>query len=101
MLFSTLFLLAAGVKAQQYAGEVISAYLPTLPGTEVAFFKIKPPAGSRNLTLINYYAHGTDNQRIKEANIKRAVIPVHGLLRDPWNYINDVRWSRRMSLEAH
>lgn len=83
-------LLALGASAQQYAGDTISAYLPTISGAEVAFFKVPDPTGANNnLTLINYYAHGTNGGRIVESNIKRAVITLHGLLRDPWNYIND------------
>lgn len=94
-LFSTLVLLFTPIAfAQQYAGDIISADLPTLAGTEVAFFKIDDPSGkNNNLTLINYYSHGTDGNRIVESNIQRAVIVLHGLLRDPWNYENDVRLS--------
>lgn len=73
--------------AQQYAGDVISAFLPTIPGAEVAFFKI--PGDLDGLTLINYYSHRSDGSRIIEGDIKRAVIVLHGLLRDPWNYEND------------
>ncbi|KAI9686680.1 MAG: hypothetical protein M1820_010584 [Bogoriella megaspora] len=76
--------------AQQYAGDIISAYLPTIQRAEVAFFKIPDPTGKNNhLSLINYYSHGTNGQRIVESNIQRAVIVIHGLLRDPWNYEND------------
>lgn len=80
--------------AQQYAGDTISAYLPTISRAEVAFFKIPDPDGeNNNLTLINYYAHGSNGGRIVESNIQRAVIVLHGLLRDPWNYCNDVSCS--------
>lgn len=84
---------AATALAQQYAGDTISANLPTIAGTEVAFFKIPDTTGANNnLTLINYYSHGSDGNRIVEANIQRAIIVLHGLLRDPWNYENDVSW---------
>lgn len=86
---TTAFVLGVAT-AQQYAGDTISAYLPTIPGAEVSFFKIPDTTGENdNLTLINYYGLGTDNGRINESNIQRAVITIHGLLRDPWNYIND------------
>lgn len=89
------FLFALGASlatAQQYAGDTISGYLPTIERAEVAFFRIPDPEDINNhLTLINYYSHGTDGNRIVESNIKRAVIVIHGLLRDPWNYENDVR----------
>lgn len=87
------FLFALGASlatAQQYAGDTISGYLPTIERAEVAFFRIPDPEDVNNhLTLINYYSHGTDGNRIVESNIKRAVIVIHGLLRDPWNYEND------------
>ena len=82
------FLLTA---AQQYAGDVVSGLLPTISRAEVAFFRIPDPTGQNDhLTLINYYAHGTNGGRIVESNIERAIIVIHGLLRDPWNYCNDV-----------
>lgn len=77
--------------AQQYAGDIISAFLPTIAGAEVAFFKIPDSTGeNNNLTLINYYSHRSDGSRIVESDIQRAVIVLHGLLRDPWNYETDV-----------
>ncbi|THW45516.1 WSC-domain-containing protein [Aureobasidium pullulans] len=94
MQFLTTFLLLCStpiVLAQQYAGDVISGNLPTTANAEVAFFKIDDPSGkNNNLTLINYYSHGTDGSRIVESKIQRAVIVLHGLLRDPWNYENDM-----------
>ncbi|CZT25848.1 uncharacterized protein RCC_11517 [Ramularia collo-cygni] len=78
-------------KAQQYAGDIISAFLPTIVGAEVAFFRIPDPSGqNNNLTLINYYSHRSDGSRIIESDIQRAIIVPHGLLRDPWNYENDM-----------
>lgn len=77
--------------AQQYAGDTISAFLPTISRAEVAFFRIPDPSGeNEHLTLINYYSHGRNGGRIVESNIQRAIIVIHGLLRDPWNYCNDV-----------
>ena len=79
------------VSAQQYAGDVIQNSLPAVSGAEVAFFKINAPNAQSNLTLINYYSHGRSGKRIVESNIQRAVIAVHGLLRDPWTYETEVR----------
>lgn len=77
--------------AQQYEGDTIDGRLPTIPGAEVAFFKIPDHSGkNNNLTLINYYSHGTNGARLVESNIQRAIIVIHGLLRDPWNYENDM-----------
>jgi len=79
--------------AQQYAGEVINTTLPILPGSEIAFFKIpgvydskKLQGSTPNLTLINYYSHGSNGKRLVESNIQRAVIVIHGLNRDPGTY---------------
>jgi hypothetical protein len=78
--------------AQQYEGDVVSANLPTVENAEINFFKIRDPSsGSESLSLINYYSLGTEGKHIEENKIKRAVISIHGLLRDPWNYENDVR----------
>jgi hypothetical protein len=77
--------------AQQYEGDVVSANLPTVENAEINFFKIRDPSGgSESLSLINYYSLGTEGKHIEESKIKRAVISIHGLLRDPWNYENDV-----------
>jgi hypothetical protein len=84
-------LFAAVASAQQYAGEVIDTKLPNVPGSEIAFFKIpgvtdgtKPKAA--NLTLINYYSHGSNDKRLVESKVQRAVIIIHGLNRDPDTY---------------
>lgn len=94
MQFLTTALLALSAPlalAQQYAGDTISGTLPTITRAEVAYFRIEDPSGeNNNLTLINYQSLGTNGGRIVESNIKRAVIVIHGLERDPYNYENDV-----------
>lgn len=88
---TSLALSASATLAQQYQGDIISASLPTVPGAEVAFFKIADPSGQNDgLTLVNYYSHGTDGGRIVESKIQRAVIVIAGLQRDCNNYENDV-----------
>ena len=83
---------ASLVAAQQYEGDVIPGTLPEVANSEVAYWKIKDPAGGdANLTLINYASLNTQGQRPDQSKIQRAVIPIHGLLRDPWGYQNDVR----------
>lgn len=87
----TLSLFAGPAVAQQYAGDIIGSNLPTVPGAEVAFFRINDPTGANNnLTLVNYYSHGSDGNRLVESNIQRAIIVLPGLLRDPYNYEQDV-----------
>jgi hypothetical protein len=83
---------ASLVSAQQYSGDVIPGTLPEVANSEIAFWKIKDPnGGDANLTLINYASLNTQGQRPDQSKIQRAVIPIHGLLRDPWGYQNDVR----------
>ena len=91
---SITFLGASLAAAQQYAGDIISGSLPTVANAQVNFWKIANPNGpghNDNLTLVNYENLGTNGQRIVPANIQRAVIVIHGLLRDPWNYQNDAQ----------
>lgn len=95
MLYSSAALALASaslVAAQQYAGTPIPGTLPEVANSEIAFWKIKDPnGGDANLTLINYASLNTQGQRPDQSKIQRAVIPIHGLLRDPWGYQNDVR----------
>ncbi|KAK3674902.1 hypothetical protein LTR78_005246 [Recurvomyces mirabilis] len=72
--------------AQQYAGDFINTTLPGVPGSEIAYWKIRDGTKGSNLTLINYINHGRDGQRLVPANLKRAVIIIHGLNRDPGTY---------------
>lgn len=75
--------------AQQYAGDKINNTLPAVAGSELAFFKIHD-SKNQTATLLNYYSLGSNGAQINSANVKRAVIIIHGLLRDPYLYINDV-----------
>lgn len=89
--FASTTFFAAAARAQQYAGDTISANFPTIAGAEAAFFKIPDLTGANNnLTLINYYSLGSNGGRVVESKIQRAIIVLHGLLRDPYNYENDV-----------
>lgn len=73
--------------AQQYVGDFINNSLPYVPGAEITYFRIPDPSGkNKNLTLVNYYSHGKDGQRIAEANVQRAIIVIHGLNQDPGTY---------------
>ncbi|KAK7562923.1 WSC domain-containing protein [Phyllosticta citricarpa] len=86
----SLFGFAAVGNAQQYAGPNISSTLPLVPGTELAFFNIKSPK-SQNTTLINYASlNSTNNGRPDPKKLKRAVIVLHGLNRDPQTYISQM-----------
>ncbi|KAL1297904.1 hypothetical protein AAFC00_006419 [Neodothiora populina] len=80
--------------AQQYAGDVIPNSLPAVPGSEIAYFKIKEPTGKTpkayNLTLTNYQSLQANGKQLDPLQIQRAVIIVHGLQRDPGLYISNV-----------
>ncbi|KAK3630156.1 hypothetical protein LTR56_017049 [Elasticomyces elasticus] len=71
--------------AQQYAGDVIQNTLPGVPGAEIAYWKIKDTKSS-NLTLINYHNYGKNGKRQDTTKVKRAVVIIHGLNRDPGTY---------------
>jgi hypothetical protein len=77
-------LLAHSASAQQYAGETIPNKLPKLNNAEIAFWAMKSPTG-KNLTLINYMI-APNNKRQDPAGVQRAVIALHGLQTDPFNY---------------
>jgi pimeloyl-ACP methyl ester carboxylesterase len=84
--FRSLALFGASALAQQYAGETIPNTLPAVYGAELAYFRISDPAGANTATLLNYQSLGSDGQRLKESNIERAVIIIHGQLRDANDY---------------
>lgn len=51
-------------QGQQYTGDTIPNSLPNVPGSEITYFRISDASGKNsNLTLTNYYSHGTTNQR--------------------------------------
>lgn len=78
-LFSTISLLR-GASAQQYSGDVIPNTLPTVPGSEIASFRVEDSSNkNNNLTLINYYSHQLSGQRVAESQVQRAVVIIHGL----------------------
>ena len=79
----------AKVHAQQFQGSFINNSLPNVGGSEVAFFNILD-AKSRNTTLINYSSLSSSYARLSPSNIKRVIIFVHGLGRNPQTYIGDM-----------
>lgn len=88
-------LLLENVSAQQYLGDVIpNTTYPSIPGSELLYFRVKDPAGvNNNLTLVNYQSLGSNGKRIDATKVKRAVIIVHGLNRDAGTYMSNVSCS--------
>lgn len=77
--------------AQQYAGDTIPNSLPSVPGSELVYFKIQDPAGkNQHLTLTNYYSKQANGAQLDPIQVQRAVIVIHGLNRDPGTYMANV-----------
>lgn len=74
------------VSAQQYAGRYINNTLPAVGGSEIAFWNMKD-ANGKNVTFTNYASLNATGGRLPPANIKRVVLLLHGLNRDPYNYM--------------
>lgn len=82
-----LALFGVSASAQQYAGDTISGTLPEKDGSEIAYFRISDPSGANDqLTLINYYSHDSNGQRLQESAVERAVIMMFGMNRNAADY---------------
>lgn len=79
----------AFVYSQQYQGSFINNSLPSVGGSEVAFFNILDHA-SRNTTLINYASLSNTRTRLVPSQIQCVIIFVHGLGRNPQTYVGDM-----------
>lgn len=89
-LFFSLLSFVSFSQAQQYAGDNITNSLPAVAGSELAFFKIRDATTNQTGTLLNYYSLNSSGGRINPSNVKRAVVIIHGLLRDPYLYIANI-----------
>lgn len=83
------FSIASLSNAQQWAGDNITTSLPVVPGAEIAYFNIKD-ANKKNTTLLNYMSLNSNGKRLDPKALKRAVIVVHGLNRDPNTYMSNM-----------
>ena len=89
--FAHVLLFGRNVLAQQYAGDVIPNSMPSVPGSEFAYFRINDPAGANNqLTLMNYQNLLANGSRLDPNAVQRAVIVIHGLNQDPGTYMSNV-----------
>lgn len=86
VIFFSLLSLTSFVSAQQYAGHVIKNSLPAVDGSEVAYFRIANGHGQFG-TVTNYHSLNSTGGRVVPSEVKRAVIFLHGLQRDPYTYI--------------
>lgn len=83
------------VQPTQYAGTPFTNSLaPTHDRSEIAYFKIRDPSGvhvcttdtAGDLSLLTFQSLNTTGGRPVAADLKRAVIVIHGARNDPWNY---------------
>jgi len=81
--------LAPFVSTQQFQGKVIPNSLPTVGGSEITYWNIVDKKG-RNMTLTNYFSQNENGQRLKTSDVKRAVVIIHGLQRDPGTYMANI-----------
>ena len=75
--------------AQQFGGSTVANSLPYVYGAELAYFNILD-TNKKNTTLVNYSSLGSFGQRLTPSNVKRAVIFIHGELRDPYLYMTNL-----------
>ena len=88
LLFTILSFISLAL-AQQYAGDTIPNSLPAVSGAEIAYWKIRNSA-NKSATLTNYYSLNSTGGRTNPTNVKRAIVIIHGLLRDPYLYIQNI-----------
>ncbi|KAK9413906.1 putative WSC domain-containing protein [Seiridium unicorne] len=79
----------------QYTGTAFENSLAaTHERSEITFFKIRDPSGAHvctsdaagDLSLLTFSSLNTTGGRPVDADLKRAVIVIHGARADPWNY---------------
>lgn len=72
--------------AQQYEGQAIPNSLPTTPGSTITYFKVNDGKGG-STTLINYFSR-PNGKKQDSTKVKRAIVVLHGLNRDPATYFS-------------
>jgi len=85
---SLLFLFPQLIQAQQFAGAYINNSLPTLPGANLTFFNVKD-AKKNSATFLNYLSFNNSGKYLPGSAIKRMIIIIHGLDRDPATYMSN------------
>jgi len=79
------------VCAQQFVGTPIAnqSALGFVPGSNITWFNVLDP-NSKNATLTNYVSFNSSGQYMPNAAMKRLVIVLHGLQRDPGTYMSNL-----------
>ncbi|KAI1266095.1 WSC domain-containing protein [Xylariaceae sp. FL1019] len=62
---------------------------PQVPGSEKAFWNIIDKK-ARSFSQLNYFSNNGKGQRLNTSDVKRAVIVIHGLNRDPGTYMSNM-----------
>lgn len=81
-----ILLLSSFTLAQQFVGTPIPNQMPSVPGSNYTYFNVRDAQGN-NLTFQNYMSYGSNGVYADPKNIKRLVITIHGLNRDPGTYM--------------
>ncbi|KAI0203467.1 WSC domain-containing protein [Astrocystis sublimbata] len=74
--------------AQQYQGTPYDNQMSNVPGSEKVFWKITDKKG-RTFSQLNYFSQNGNGQKLKTPDVKRVVLIVHGLNRDPDTYMSN------------
>ncbi|TRX89954.1 hypothetical protein FHL15_009226 [Xylaria flabelliformis] len=90
MWFSSLLSLSVlgTAAAQQFLGTPYDNQMSDVPGSEKVFWKITDQKG-RTFSQLNYFSQNGKGQRLKTADVKRVVLIIHGIDRDPDTYMSN------------
>jgi len=79
------------VSAQQYVGTPIAnqTVLEYIPGANITWFNILDP-NNKTATLTNYVSFNSSGNYMAPSAMKRLVIVIHGLRRDPYSYMSNM-----------
>jgi len=86
LVLAVIFLFPFLSSAQQFVGAYIPNSLPTVLNANITFFNLRDAKGNK-ATFTNYLSLNTSGKYLPGAAIKRLVIVIHGLGRDPGTYM--------------
>lgn len=82
------FLFPLLVTSQQYVGAAVANSLPTVPGSNLTFFAVKD-AKNNKATFTNYLSLNSSGAYMPPSAMKRLLVIIHGLERDPYTYMSN------------